>query len=313
MFAIAGVLLSVSVEAAAPTKAPIRNRIAATPMRSSVRMSDGRELSYLRWAAPGKPVMLMLHGKGGYAASFTDLANHLANRFDLYAIDMRGRGYSTWARDGDYTVESTTADVANLVRSMGWSRIAVYGHSYGAVIAISFSAANADKVSLLVLEDGGPVDLPDGSAPTVLNPGQAAVAGTPVGPARKLRFANWAGAQDWQTRTCKYQCGPLLLDEQFVRTPDGVIERSDQVGISASARGKAFDHQWPAVKALAMPTLLLRAERGLVPHQIAEAMTRTNAQVSFVTIAGGEHSLRASRPQQSFAALDTFLASHPLR
>lgn len=301
---LAGLIPPLPATAASARNSPV------APDRSSVRLDDGRGLSYLRWPAPGRPVMLLLHGKNGYASSFADLAAHLGNRYDIYAIDMRGRGFSDWAKDSDYTAESTVADVAQFVRLMGWKRIALYGHSYGSAIALTYAAGNPDTVTFVILEDGGPIDRPDGSPPRVLNPGQNEVAGSNSAPAPpRLAFQDWRSVQEWQARNCRFQCTAMLLESQFVRAPGGVIERNDQAGIAASARGDAFLHQWSAVRSLKSPTLLLRAERGLVPLEVAQAMTRENDSIRFVSIEGGLHALRASSPRQTFAAMDRFLAA----
>lgn len=284
---------------------------AVTPVvRSSVRLADGRALSFLHWAAPGRPKLLLLHGKGGYASGFADLAQHWQGRYDLYAIDMAGRGFSDWMPNGDYSAESAIADVGAFAALAGLDRFGLYGESYGAVVALGYGAGHAGQVRFVILDDGGPIDLPDGSAPP-LNPGQGAAAGSPSPRPVAQHFASWSAAQAWQAQTCRHFCTDAQLESQFLRTPAGVVERSDVMGLWASKRGVAFDHQWTAVRSIMVPTMLIRAERGLLPEAIARQMAQTNPQIHYVSVPGAAHTVHATRPDQAFAAADAFLKTLP--
>lgn len=299
----------VAVQAESPVPgAHSEAAVRAYAIRSDVSFADGRRLSFLHWPNPGKPALLLLHGKGGFASSFDDLARHLGDRYALYAIDMRGRGYSDWAADGDYSVEATLDDLDQFVRAAALPRFTLYGHSYGAVVALAYVADHPARIEKLILEDGGPTDMPDGTPSPTLNSGQKAPAGTPVSIPQPLRFANWGAVRAWQDEKCRFNCTPEQLESQFIRQVDGTVrERSDTQGIARSKRGAAFDHQWGAVKALRVPTLLLRAEFGLVPAPIGKAMARTNPRIRVVDIPKAEHSLRASQPDAAFRAIDAFL------
>ena len=297
-------LIRLLVLCALPAFAGADGRISA--IRSDVALQSGLRLSFLHWPAPERPALVLLHGKDSNAATFLTLAQRYSGRFDVYAIDLRGRGFSDWSPGQDYTVESTVRDVEEFARALRLTRFMVYGHAYGAVIAISYAAHFPQRVSLLVLEDGGPLAMPDGSQPP-LNPGQAQYAGSPAPEPKPLQFSDWDSAQQWQRANCRDSCGDLLMESQFRRGPDGVAERMDRLGIWKSPRGPDFTNQWPLVAAIRAPTLLLRAERGLVPKAIAMAMQSSNSGLRTVDIAGAGHSARVDRPEAVYAAVDRFL------
>jgi pimeloyl-ACP methyl ester carboxylesterase len=252
--------------------------------------------------------MLLLHGKGGWAAGFQATAEHWRDRFDLYALDMRGRGFSDWAHDGDYTAEATIADTTEFVSLLGLGKLIVYGSSYGAVIGLGYAAAHPDKIAALILDDGGPISLPGGQ-PSPLNPGQAAPAGAPTPRPRPRQFSTWDQLVAWRDAKCRARCTDADLESEFVRTPAGVLERSDVLGLWASRRGGAIDDQWPAVDALRTPTLVLRAERGLLPEPITREMQRRNPLIRYVTVAGASHTVGATRAQDAYVAVEQFLAA----
>jgi pimeloyl-ACP methyl ester carboxylesterase len=82
------------------------------------------------------------------------------------------------------------------------------------------------------------------------------------------------------------------------------------VGLAVGARGPEFANQWPQVRTLNVPTLLIRAERGLVPKSIATAMSDSNPLIVAVDIANAGHSVRADQPVAVYGAFDAFLRRH---
>ncbi|MES2262610.1 MAG: alpha/beta hydrolase [Pseudomonadota bacterium] len=284
--------------------------VPAAALRGDIRLASGRRLSYLELGAAGKPVLLLLHGKGSSAAESLPLAQQLARDFRVLALDFRGCGFSDWAPDGDYTADSTVDDVEQFVAAMQLGRFAVYGQSYGAVIGIAYAARNPAHAALLMLGDGGPATLPDGSSP-VLNPGQLQLAGAPAPRPVPVVFGNWAEMLARQAGQAGGAVMAQMLESRFVRTGDGSVrQRSDVLGLWQTARGEAFTQPWPLVRRLAMPTLLLRAEYGLVPEQVAIAMHSANPRVEQVLIAGAGHRIYVDRPGAVLDALRSFTALH---
>src|SRR3546814_19393799 len=61
---------------------------------------DGLRLHYRRYPGPeGKPPLLCLPGLTRNAGDFEGLANRLAGRWPVIAVDLRGRGESAYAKD----------------------------------------------------------------------------------------------------------------------------------------------------------------------------------------------------------------------
>jgi pimeloyl-ACP methyl ester carboxylesterase len=280
---------------------------ATQPLRSDVRLASGLRLSYLEWGTAAQPTLLLLHGKGSNAAEAEAFAAALAHDFHVYAVDARGCGFSDWAADGNYTVEAVVADLAQFAAIMGWGKVAIYGHSLGAVEGIAFAARYPRHAALLMLEDGGPVAMPDGSIPP-LNPGQAAPAGAapaagtaPPAP----QYPSWDAMQAGLAAQGPLP-SPLVLEARYQRGADGKVRRrSDLAGWAGTARGADFTRPWPLVAALAAPTLLIRADHGLVPAAIAQAMADANPRLRHVTIANAVHNIHGAHQQE---VLDQVLA-----
>jgi pimeloyl-ACP methyl ester carboxylesterase len=124
---------------------------------------DGVELAFGYWPGCGQPVVA-LHGITANFMYFAGLAERLAGRCPLFALDLRGRGDSD-KPPGPYGFTQHARDVAVAMRAMGLERTIVLGHSMGGFVATALAVENPELVSALVLVDGGLVMKPNPSAP----------------------------------------------------------------------------------------------------------------------------------------------------
>lgn len=92
------------------------------------------------------PPLVLVHGTSGTHADL--LLPHLVEKFTLIAINRRGCGKSGDA-PGPYSIEREFEDVAAVVNSVG-ERVSLFGHSYGALVAIGAAplARNLEKLVL---------------------------------------------------------------------------------------------------------------------------------------------------------------------
>jgi pimeloyl-ACP methyl ester carboxylesterase len=89
----------------------------------------------------------MVHGAGSGRWGFDLVRPLLQPRFEVWAVDRRGRGDSG---DGDrYSVEREFGDVAEVVRTAGDGAV-LFGHSYGGLVAAG-AARRLDGLSRLAL------------------------------------------------------------------------------------------------------------------------------------------------------------------
>ena len=83
-----------------------------------VRVGD-LNLHYLEWGEAGAPPVIMVHGLSGNAHNFDNLAPHLATRYRVISVDVRGRGDSDWAADANYSNDAYIADLEGLRAGSG--------------------------------------------------------------------------------------------------------------------------------------------------------------------------------------------------
>lgn len=139
------------------TKVPAASRIQLT-------LSDGRELSALRFGSDS-PEVVLLHGAGLNAHTWDSVAL-LLNRPAL-AIDLAGHGDSSWRDDLDYSPATLGDDVAQALTAWTDRPQVLVGHSLGGLTASMVAAQHPELVSELVLVDIVP-GLDTDAAPAVL-------------------------------------------------------------------------------------------------------------------------------------------------
>lgn len=111
----------------------------------------GISLNYAAGPTTGSP-MVMLHGITNWWRSFEGAMPVLGQRWTVYALDLRGHGYTSHVDDGYRWSEFAKDTVAFLQACLKEPAIVV-GHSMGANVAIEVAASAPESVKALVLEE----------------------------------------------------------------------------------------------------------------------------------------------------------------
>lgn len=105
--------------------------------------------------APGElPLVLALHGITANALSWGAVASAVAGRARVVAPDLRGRAGSR-AVAGPWGLGEHADDVPAVLDHLGVERAVLAGHSMGAFVAALAAARHPERVSGVLLVDGG--------------------------------------------------------------------------------------------------------------------------------------------------------------
>lgn len=107
-----------------------------------VRVTPGQE---------GAPTAVYVHGLGGSATNWTDLAAQLSGSVNGLALDLPGFGRSEPPRDFDYSIPGHADTVARFIRGLGDGPVHLFGNSMGGAIAMHVAADHPDVVRTLTL------------------------------------------------------------------------------------------------------------------------------------------------------------------
>lgn len=136
----------------APDSVPSMSR----PDLLSIQASDGAALTVRLWRAEGVdqfPVLL-LHGLSQQGQFWTPVVDRL-RAGTVAALDQRGHGNSDVPADFDFSIPRCAQDIADTCAALGWDKVHLVGHSWGASVALSGGANFPRLVSSMALIDGG--------------------------------------------------------------------------------------------------------------------------------------------------------------
>lgn len=117
---------------------------------TGVAQVDGVRLHYTR--AGSGPALVLLHGWPQTSLCWRPVLGELAATHTVIAPDLRGYGLSDKPATG-YDKRRMAADIAELVRHLGFERTAVVGHDRGARVAHRWALDRPDQVERLAVLD----------------------------------------------------------------------------------------------------------------------------------------------------------------
>jgi pimeloyl-ACP methyl ester carboxylesterase len=104
--------------------------------------------------APGKQVIVMVHGVTDNGLCWTTLTLKLQDSYDIYMLDTRGHGLSdpfTPSDDGQTLIK----DITDFVKAMNFEKPVLMGHSMGAATVMRIGAEYPDLARAVVMLDPG--------------------------------------------------------------------------------------------------------------------------------------------------------------
>jgi pimeloyl-ACP methyl ester carboxylesterase len=248
--------------------------------------------------AAGTDPVLAVHG----ISSQRKLWNWLrAERpgLSLIAPDLRGRGDSVGVT-GPSSMARHAADLVAVLDHLGLDQVVVCGMSMGGFVAVELATAYPDRVSSLVLVDGGfPMATPPGLTPEAV---------PAIFRDRLARLdREWATVSDYaeffvaSTAPLLDPADPLLLDYLAHDLRGGRV-RLDADALIADATGIFFGP--PKWEQVSQPARLLTAEwstgrdspPAYSPAAVAQFRDRLPALVRVRTVAGVDHAASIMSP-----------------
>jgi len=112
----------------------------------------------IRDHAGGEPAILALHGLASNARWWDLVAERLAPRFRVIAVDLRGHGLSDRPETG-YDFATVSRDLAELLDQVHPAPVVAAGHSWGASVVLEFGVDYPDRTRAVVCVDGGATDM----------------------------------------------------------------------------------------------------------------------------------------------------------
>ncbi|MGA3371472.1 MAG: alpha/beta hydrolase [Terracidiphilus sp.] len=114
----------------------------------------GHRVHYLAEGPRGGPAIVLVHGLGGSAEEWQNLAPRLTKAgFRVYLVDLPGFGRSEKPADFSYSVSDQAEVVVGLLDALGLKQVNLGGTSMGGWIAEIVASRHPERVRRLILFD----------------------------------------------------------------------------------------------------------------------------------------------------------------
>ena len=148
-----------AIHASQPTRAVAVDQTATAPSHRTFFRSekiDGVNVAYREAGDPAKPTVLLLHGFPTSSHMFRNLIPKLAKQYHVLAPDYPGFGASDMPKvtEFDYTFDRFATMMTELINRKGVKNYAMYVMDYGAPVGYRMFAAEPERVSALIIQNG---------------------------------------------------------------------------------------------------------------------------------------------------------------
>jgi pimeloyl-ACP methyl ester carboxylesterase len=276
---------------------------AKPPLEEAWSTAGGRRVRYL--AGGDGPPLVLVHGLGGSASNWGEVAPELVRRRRVLVPELPGHGGSEPVSRGS-TLEPFADAVAAVLEQEGTAPAPIVGHSLGAVVALRLALRHPDRVSGLVLVSGAGISSATARARRalgivgVLQPGRRVTRFRHLIAAnerlRTLAFGYWFAADP-----------PALSPRAAAGFLEGHSRHRDTV---TASRALVRDDPRSELHPIDCPVLVLWGARDnqLPLDDAFDYARRLRAPLRVVPDCG--HLLIGERPDACLDAIESFLETH---
>jgi pimeloyl-ACP methyl ester carboxylesterase len=120
-----------------------------------VVVNGGRSPVLIGGAAPTGEAVVFVHGNPDAGSDWEPLMKPIAEFATVVAPDMPGFGGADKKADQDYTLAAYGAHLGGLLDQLGIDRVHLVAHDFGGPFALTWAAANPEKVASVTLINTG--------------------------------------------------------------------------------------------------------------------------------------------------------------
>jgi 2-succinyl-6-hydroxy-2,4-cyclohexadiene-1-carboxylate synthase len=248
------------------------------------------------------PPLVLLHGFTGSRRSWAGIAEQLAEKLHVVAIDSIGHGASDApAVASRYGFARALDDLAGIAKARGIGKAAWLGYSMGGRLALGLAIRHPELVSMLILES---------ASPGIADPADRAarrIADEELAHRIEARGVNafvdeWERLPMWSSQA---RLAPELLREQRQ-----IRQRNSAAGLAGSLRGMGTGAQnplWDRLAGIAAPTLIVAGELDSKFAAIAREMHAAIPDSELELVANAGHAVHLEQPGRFVERVTRFL------
>ncbi|MEY2454448.1 MAG: hypothetical protein QOD92_4022 [Acidimicrobiaceae bacterium] len=204
-----------------------------------VASTDGVTVVVHDLGGDGEP-FLICHATGFCAHAYLPMAERIAERHRVWAIDFRGHGDTAAPANGRFDWNGMADDLQAVIKELTSSPLAVFGHSMGGAVAVLVEHRAPGTLKSAYLYE--PIIIPaSGEMPLGSNPmSEVALHRRPSFPSKAEALMRYASRPPLNT----LQAGALAayVEHGFIEEPDGTVRlkcRPEYEAATFAATGQA--------------------------------------------------------------------------
>lgn len=127
-------------------------------LSSTIDTGNPRQIAFVEWGDRNNPrILVCVHGLTRNSRDFDYLAQHLASKYRIIAVDIAGRGRSDLlTHKTEYHYGTYVADMVELLQQLNLSQVEWVGTSMGGLIGMLIAARYPHLIRKMVMNDIGP-------------------------------------------------------------------------------------------------------------------------------------------------------------
>ncbi len=270
--------------------------------------------------APGKPVILAVHGVMDIGLTWASLAGKLQKDYDIYMLDTRGHGLSDPFTSSDDR-NTLLKDVVAAAQKLGLEKPILMGHSMGGATVVRLGAEYPDLARAIIVVDAGvSVPRPQGGR-TPGGPPSPPPAPTPHA-ARDPLAITMRGSPEAMVAQNNYKFDDLVAKAHHDNPRWSMMDCQYWALAIKRYHGPYTDELWAAMSgtmrsddALAkihVPMIILKAD---APADVREAHQKAASVMKngkLVHIDNSAHNVQRDQPERVAEVIREFLSTRAL-
>jgi len=258
---------------------------------------------------PDGPPIVLLHGGPGLWDYLHPIAAMLPG-WRVHRFDQRGCGRSSG--QGDYSIERAIADLEDLHQHWRHPQWAVFGHSWGATLALAYTWTHPAHVNSLIYANG--VGPGDDWKPAYHATESARLQPHQLQRREQLRQRDRTPAETVELHTLSWCTDYHNLARGLHLAHQDAANASYQVNVDANRKLSAQTTAWPAAEVLnrcgtvTCPVLIMHGQSDPRPLWNVQRIADALPQAELVVIPQAGHQAWREQPGLTEAALTRFLA-----
>jgi proline iminopeptidase len=284
------------------------------PREGFVERTNGVRLFY-SVSGHGDDALVVVHGGPGLDRGYLEAdLQPLARTRSVVFYDQRGSGQSTGPSDTTaFGLDAHVADLEAIRAHLGIERIAVAGHSWGALVAAAYAVAHPARVSRLVLITPPPPTR--GRFWEQFQSGIARRTDSALAASQRAAFSTTSGDPLQRCREAiRLVMLPYFPDTATMRRMRGTWCDAPRDALGTTMRTMrrtwATVGEWdltPSLGSLSMPTLVVQGSDDVVPADVGNRWVAAVPHARLLVVPHAGHYPWLDAPRPFFRAIGDFL------